>query len=658
VTPTPLHEVPRPARSLAPQWESMPATMRRYARWLIWVLTDSDSKVPRAVRRPDSDCDQKLSRNHCSWEVLRTAPDTLNGPGFACGTVDKDITIALVDLDKCRNPQTGVIDKWAWKIIRHLNSYTEVSPSGKGIHIFVIGALPSDAKKQQKVYKLEIYDRKRFSTVTGHRLPEMPDDLQPRETELRSLYSAQQCGDYVQLAKLFELYLETRADTVDIVCPWASEHSGGDDRRDAGFQLTDGKVTGFHCFHASHADKHLEDVRELFGIPMEKGKKLKRKLIVSILDTLGYRFEHDVFADKVYIISPEGRRELDDASENRLYFILEEDYQLSPPTQYLSKLLDDLAREHPVHPVREYLDTLKWDGTPRIDRWLTTYGGADDTELTRTIGAIVLIAAVRRVRSPGSQYQEMLVLESPVQGLNKSSAVQLLCRDPQWFTDSLSLNCSSKETIEQTSGKWIIEAADLSGMRRSDIERLKVFLARSSDRARGAYARKAVDRDRHFILIGTTNDDTYLKDQTGNRRFWPVGIGKFDLAKLAADRDQLWAEAVLREASGVSIRLDPKFYEAAGKEQEKRRVVDPWEHAIEDRLEWPPDGKQRFTRDAVWAAVNVDVERRTPDLYQRLKTVLKRLGFEETTVRNALKDGKPERGWGRNRKNGNELLDL
>ena len=638
-----------PRAPLSPEWDSFPATLRRYARWHWWILKDNQKK-PRAVRWPDVDCDATVSRNWCSWETLRSTTCTLSGPGFACGKVDKDLTVSLIDLDNCRDPHTGIIQEWAWKIIRWVNSYTEVSPSGTGIHIFVIGALPPDAKKQQKVYKLEIYDRKRFSTVTGHRVEGTPDDLQPREKELCELYAEQQCGHYIKLARLFGLYLRHRnSTTVDIICPWAEEHSGTDGPTDAAFRLEGDKVTGFHCFHASHQQKTITDVRRLLKIQDEKaGKKVRRAVIVEIFAALGYQFEHDIFADKIYFTDKESRREVDDAIENHIFFMLEADYNISPPTHYLSKLIDDLARERPIHPVRIYLDGLTWDGIPRLDQWLVTYAGAEDTPLTRAIGAIVLIAAVRRVRQPGCLYQEMVVFESDVQGRNKSTAVLLLCPNPDWFTDSLPLNCGPKETIEQTGGKWIIEAGDLAGMRRSEIERLKVFLARSADRARGAYARKVADRPRHFILIGTTNEDTYMKDQTGNRRFWPIEIEQFDLDLLRQDRDQLWAEAAFRESQGESIRLDPKFYDAAEQEQEKRRVVDPWERIFE-AIPWPPNGKQRVTYDAAWSTLNVEPGRQTPELLQRLKTVMKKLGFREMSVRNADKDGAVEWGWGRDR---------
>jgi predicted P-loop ATPase len=127
----------------------------------------------------------------------------------------------------------------------------------------------------------------------------------------------------------------------------------------------------------------------------------------------------------------------------------------------------------------------------------------------------------------------------------------------EWFCDDLPMSANGKQVIEQTVGKWIVEVAELSGMRKTEIEHLKALLSRQTDRARPAYGRLPTEKRREFILIGTTNDDKYYKDLTGNRRFWPVKAPKFDLPALRRDRDQLWAEAALREAAGESTRLDP-----------------------------------------------------------------------------------------------------
>lgn len=157
-----------------------------------------------------------------------------------------------------------------------------------------------------------------------------------------------------------------------------------------------------------------------------------------------------------------------------------------------------------------------------------------------------MIAGVRRVRKPGCKFDEALILESE-QGKGKSTALKVLAGGDEHFTDALQMNSDSKVVIEQSRGKWIIELPELSGMKKAEVESVKANMARTSDRARGAYGRIAEEIARSFVFAGTTNSDKYLSDPTGNRRFWPVKVGTIDLAALKRDRDQLWAEAATRE---------------------------------------------------------------------------------------------------------------
>jgi predicted P-loop ATPase len=212
-----------------------------------------------------------------------------------------------------------------------------------------------------------------------------------------------------------------------------------------------------------------------------------------------------------------------------------------PNIEFFKRALTTFAYEQKFHPVLDYLEGLAWDGVPRLDTWLVTAAGAPDSSYVKAISSIMLIAAVRRVREPGCKYDEMVVWEGPQGGL-KSSAAQTLCPRAEWFSDDLSLHLRSKELIEATVGKWIIEASDLAGKRRTEIEQLKAMLSRQVDGpARMAYGHYPVTRPRQFIFIGTTNADTYLADHTGARRFWPVRVKPFDLAWIRTHRDQLWA---------------------------------------------------------------------------------------------------------------------
>ncbi|RYZ17362.1 MAG: hypothetical protein EOO70_02155, partial [Myxococcaceae bacterium] len=213
----------------------------------------------------------------------------------------------------------------------------------------------------------------------------------------------------------------------------------------------------------------------------------------------------------------------------------------------------ELAVKHRrVHPVRDYLKGVIWDGVPRLERWLTTYLGVEDTPYTQAVGASTLRAAVARALRPGSKVDTMLVLQGE-QGAGKSKSIRALCGE-RWFTDDLA-EFGSKDAAEQLLGAWFVEVAELGAMNRSEVERVKSFISREVDRFRPAYGHKVVDRPRQCVFIGTTNADTYLRDETGNRRFWPVqvgAVGQLDVEALKRDRDQLWAEAVAQVAAGAS----------------------------------------------------------------------------------------------------------
>src|SRR5262249_49921306 len=153
----------------------------------------------------------------------------------------------------------------------------------------------------------------------------------------------------------------------------------------------------------------------------------------------------------------------------------------------LRTVVSDVARLNGFHPVRDYLDGLRWDGVKRIDRWLVDYGGAEDTEYSHAVSALMLVAAVRRVRRPGCKFDEIGVSESEAQGTDKPPRSAPLAVGDDGSSDAPPLNISGKQVVESLRGRWIVEAAELSGMRRTDVEHLKAFLSRQIDRARMAY---------------------------------------------------------------------------------------------------------------------------------------------------------------------------
>ncbi|MGP6089772.1 VapE domain-containing protein [Antarctobacter jejuensis] len=241
-----------------------------------------------------------------------------------------------------------------------------------------------------------------------------------------------------------------------------------------------------------------------------------------------------------------------------------------------------VAREARIHPVRDFLDALTWDSTPRIATWTSTYLGAEPTAFHHTIGALWLISAVARIYRPGVKADHMLILEGP-QGARKSTALKVLAGE-DWFTDELP-ELGSKDAALHMQGVWIVEIAELDAIGRAEVSRIKAFLTRTTDRFRPPYGRYTIEVPRQCVFAGTVNPDTYLRDETGNRRFWPLRCGTIDIDALAHDRDQLWAETVHRFRAGAIWWIDdPDLLAEAREEQDRRYQSDAWDDLIEHWL--------------------------------------------------------------------------
>jgi len=346
---------------------------------------------------------------------------------------------------------------------------------------------------------------------------------------------------------------------------------------------------------------------------------------ITAAHKLGLKLSYNEFADVLSIGGIDGvGPALDDKAVTRVRFAIEDRFSFLPDRELLADVLADEAVQNRFNPVRDHLDTLKWDGVARLDNWLSAYCKAEDSAYTREVGRVFLIAAVRRAKRPGCKFDTMLILEG-TQGAYKSTAVRVLAGRDEWFSDVVPIGEEGNRVIEATRGKWIIEEGELAGMNDRTVERLKAFCSRVADRGRLAYERRPVDIPRAFVIVGTTNSKSYLNDMTGARRFLPVKVGRIDIEALIRDRDQLLAEAVEREATGEAIILSDAVGEAAELKRRARTLTDDW---IET-LRTVTDGDEVWSGQC-WAALRFDAGARDKSKQKRLADCLEAMGFERS----------------------------
>jgi predicted P-loop ATPase len=239
---------------------------------------------------------------------------------------------------------------------------------------------------------------------------------------------------------------------------------------------------------------------------------------------------------------------------------------------------ETVAKDYSFHPIKDYLESLVWDGVERIANFAASYLGAEATQYHCAVSRCLFIAAVARITRPGCKADYVPILEG-AQDRGKSTAIELLFTP--WFSDDLA-ELGTKDAAMQVRVAWGIEIAELASMTRPEIERVKAFITRKVDRFRPSYGRRVIEVPRQSVFIGSTNSDAYLKDETGGRRFWPIRCGgSIDLKAIQRDRGQFWAEAVAQLKAGAPWWIvDTGMVNLVRDEQAARYVDDPWQEPI------------------------------------------------------------------------------
>ena len=268
----------------------------------------------------------------------------------------------------------------------------------------------------------------------------------------------------------------------------------------------------------------------------------------------------------------------------KVYF--EQVYGIWSPTKFKDALIAVVSSERIYHPIKQYFDTLQWDGTERIDSLLIDYLGADDTAYTRAATRKTLCAAVARVYEPGVKFDSILVLNGP-QGVGKSTLFAKL--GGKWFSDSLTISdMKDKTAAEKLQGYWILELGELAGIRKVDVETVKSFISRTDDKFRQSYGTTVESHPRNNIIVGSTNSESgFLRDITGNRRFWPVRVSGSSILHPwdMKDIDQIWAEAVYAYRNGEELFLKDDVAAEAYAQQREAMESDDREGVVQDYLD-------------------------------------------------------------------------
>jgi hypothetical protein len=655
------------------------APLCQIAHWVLWrwELRKGKSgneiwtKPPYMAANPRRKAKNNDPATWSTYQTAAAAAKAADGVGFAL----LDTPFAAVDLDHCIDTDTGAIDPWAKDWVDAANgAYVEVTPSGEGLRIIGLGSGDKLHRKwkvddAREGAAIEIYRGcERYITITGAQLGECkklaPLDLLDKIAAhydgdgkstggKRFDFNSVGTGtgnrsiDYDEIIRggapagadasaVFHAvigHLAAKSMSIDEIIETLSPWPNGIARRYAGrlrreVERSFEKWQSKRKIHVDVGANASEPDEPLCWDEVDKNGKPKPTYVNTkrAINALNIRCQYDAFHDRFCVegkVIKKGRSNLDHIVRE-VRDKIPKAFGFDPGPGHVLDAIMQLGLNNEFDPVLDYLNALEWDSTPRLEQWLVAYLGAADTELNREFGRLALIAAVRRVRRPGTKFDPIVVLEGPM-GTQKSMAIEILAGSEN-FSDQTILGVRDREAQELLAGIWLFEIAELSNIRRTEVEHIKAFASRTADRARPAYGRTRIDQPRRCILFATTNNDRYLKE--ADRRFWPIKTTTIDIDALRRDRDQLWAEAATQEP-GASIVLRRELWDAARGEQEAREDSDPWDDKLIDVTGTIEQGEERVTSvDLLEIALGIHISRQYDIHFKRLGRCMRRLGWD------------------------------
>jgi predicted P-loop ATPase len=660
----------------------LPKALEKYAGRRIFVLWRSRPRANGRTTKPPYMPSGKMASvdDPATWVTFPEALKAYETGAFAGIGICLHTDLVVFDIDDCI--QAGNIHPFAQQLIERANTYVERSPSKTGLHIVGTGAGASLYRNQAvpgaNGVAVETFRAcNKYVTITGDMLPgsaeqlndagTLPDEIvaeldrkpepepepepDPKPRKKRIVLE-----DVIRHGR-YELF-KGRSEAVWYVC-CESVRRGKSDEEIVAVLLNRNNKISEHVYDQGqkpeiYARRQAEKARIEVKARGWHDKVMRPSRYTTIYGSVGnvlLALREDTALRELLAfdemlrqamlmrpIKPNGAdfapRPLTDENVGEIQELLQWKEMHRVGRDAMHQACTIRAREQSYHPVRDYLDGLRWDKTPRLATWLTTYLGVKKNEYSCRIGAMFLVSMVARIYQPGCRVDHVLTLEGP-QGLLKSTTCRVL--GGAYYSDNLPDLTGGKDVSQHLRGKWLIEIPEMHPMDRATAAQLKSFISRTHERYRPSYGRLEVVEPRQCVFIATTNADAYLRDPTGGRRYWPATATEILIEALEKDRDMLLAEAVVEYRKGTHWWPDREFeIKYAMPEQAQRYESDEWQEPIERFLQ----GKNHTTVLQV-ARGCLDIERIEQlgtGLQNRIRSVLTLLNWTR---------GKREAGTGR-----------